>query len=233
MGEHLSEVSAGEAAAELIDCSFHYPDGRKVFSRLNWRVARGAFAVLTGQTGSGKTTIIRLLLRLLRPSAGAIHVLGESLAVLPARHRPRLRRRIGVVAQDLSLLNDRTVEQNLALALAVQGTRGKAGRRRVAQLLQDGELMHRRHDFPVQLSGGERQRLAVARAASGFPDLILADEPTAHLDAENSASIVGWLHRLQTAGSTVIVVTHSPDEFRNVPGVVGYKLDAKGIGGLW
>lgn len=233
MGEHLSEVSAGEAAAELIDCSFHYPDGRKVFSQLSWRVAQGSFAVLTGPTGSGKTTIIRLLLRLVRPSAGAIHVLGESLAELPARQRPRLRRRIGVVAQDLSLLNDRTVEQNLVLALAVQGTRGKAARRRVAQLLQDGHLIHHRHDFPVQLSGGERQRLAVARAASGYPELILADEPTAHLDAENSASIVDWLHRLQTAGSTVIVVTHSPSEFKSVPGAVGFRLDAKGVGGLW
>jgi cell division transport system ATP-binding protein len=233
MGDHLSEVSVDETAAALIDCSFQYPDGRKVFSEINWHVAQGSFAVLTGQTGSGKTTIIRLLLRLVRPSSGAIHVLGESLAVLPARHRPRLRRRIGVVAQDLSLLNDRTVEQNLALALAVQGTRGKASRRRVGQLLQDGLLMHRRHDFPIQLSGGERQRLAVARAAAGFPQLILADEPTAHLDAENSATIVNWLHRLQTAGSTVIVVTHTPDEFKAVPGVKGYRLDARGIGGLW
>ena len=233
MGDHLSEVKAGAPAAELIDCSFHYSDGRKVFSQLNWRIAQGSFAVLTGQTGSGKTTVIRLLLRLLRPSAGAIHVLGESLAILPARHRPRLRRRIGVVAQDLSLLNDRTVEQNLALALAVQNMRGKPARRRVAQLMQDGHLIHRRHDFPVQLSGGERQRLAMARAAAGFPELILADEPTAHLDAENRATIVNWLHRLQTAGSTVIVVTHSPSEFKDVPGAQGFRLDAKGIGGLW
>ncbi len=89
--------------------------------------------------------------------------------------------------------------------------------------------MHRRHDYPVQLSGGERQRLAVARAASGFPELILADEPTAHLDAENSANIIDWLNRLQIAGSAVVVVTHSLAEFKNIPGAAAYRLEADGL----
>ena len=181
--------------------------------------------MLTGATGSGKTTIIRLLLRLLLPTQGRIYVLGEDLGRLPAWHRPRLRRRIGVVAQDLALLADRTVEQNLRLALAVQGKRGRAAQRRVAQLLQEGNLMHRRHDLPVHLSGGERQRLAVARAASGFPDLILADEPTSHLDPESADEIVGRLERLQTAGSTVIVVTHVPGHFRDVSAKRTFRLE--------
>ena len=85
--------------------------------------------------------------------------------------------------------------------------------------------MHRRHDLPVQLSGGERQRLAVARAAAGFPDLVLADEPTAHLDHESAAAVVHWLHRLQTAGSTVIVVTHLLEHFASVPGTRKFRLE--------
>lgn len=203
----------GEPAIEFRDCSYTYPQGRAVLQHLTWRVTPGSFSVVSGPTGSGKSTVIRLLLRLLTPSAGQVYVLGEDLNRMPPWQRPRLRRRIGVVAQDLSLLNDRTVEQNLTLALAVQGKRGRAARRRVAQLLQEGMLMHRRHDYPVHMSGGERQRLAVARAAAGFPDLILADEPTAHLDSENAASVIDWLYRLQTAGSTVVVVTHALERY--------------------
>ena len=214
-----------EPAVALRDCTFVYPDGRVVLQQVNWVLAPGSFAVLSGPTGSGKTTILRVLLRLVRPSTGSVYLLGEDLLSMPARRRPKLRRRIGVVAQDLSLLVDRTVEQNLRLALAVRGKRGRTGRRRAAQLLQEAHLMHRRHDYPVQLSGGERQRLAMARAAAGFPDLILADEPTAHLDKENSDDIVQWLGRLQTAGSTVIVVTHAPEQFALLRGAQFYRLD--------
>jgi ABC-type ATPase involved in cell division len=203
----------GNAALELCDCSCAYPDGRVVLERLNWRVDAGTFAVLSGATGSGKSTLVRLLLSLMRPTAGLVHVLGHNLATLPASGRPKLRRRIGVVAQDLSLLPDRTVDQNLTLALAVRGRRGRAARRRIGQLLQEANLVHRRHDRPSQLSGGERQRLAVVRAAAGFPELVLADEPTAHLDTSNAEMIVDTLDRLRMSGSTVVVMTHALHHF--------------------
>jgi cell division transport system ATP-binding protein len=203
----------GTAALELSDCSCAYPNGRVVLERVNWRVAPGTFVLLSGATGSGKSTLVRLLLGLLRPTAGEIHVLGEDLAHLPASGRPKLRRRIGVVAQDLSLLPDRTVEQNLTLALAVRGKRGRAARRRIGQLLQDARLVHRRHDRPLQLSGGERQRLAVVRAAADFPELVLADEPTAHLDADNAEVVTEMLNRLRMSGSTVVVMTHALHHF--------------------
>lgn len=220
----MGGTSGGEPAVAITDCSFVYPNGRRVLEHLSWRLSPGAFAVLTGPTGAGKTTLIRLLLRLALPESGELYVLGEDLIRLPARRRAELRRRIGVVGQDLSLLHDRSVEQNLLLALAVRGKRGRAAARRVVQLLQEGKLMHRRHDLPTHLSGGERQRLAVARAAAGFPDLVLADEPTAHLDPENAAAVTHSLSRLQTAGSTVIVVTHSPSHFASVPAARYYRL---------
>jgi len=225
----MGGTSGGEPAVAIKDCTFVYPNGRRVLDKLSWRISPGTFAVLTGPTGAGKTTLIRLLLRLSLPESGEVYVLGEDLIRLPARRRPELRRRIGVVGQDLSLLNDRTVEQNLKLALAVRGKRGGAASRRVAQLLQEGKLMHRRHDLPVHLSGGERQRLAVARAAAGFPDLVLADEPTAHLDPENAAAVTHSLSRLQTAGATVIVVTHSPVHFESVPLVHYFRMHKGGI----
>lgn len=220
----MGETSGGEPAVAIKDCSFVYPNGRRVLENLSWRLAPGAFAVLTGPTGAGKTTLIRLLLRLALPESGELYVLGEDLVRLPARRRPELRRRIGVVGQELSLLNDRSVEQNLRLALAVRGKRGGAATRRVGQLLTEGKLMHRRHDLPSQLSGGEKQRLALARAAAGYPDLVLADEPTAHLDLENAAAVTYWLSRLQTAGATVIVVTHTPQHFESVTGARLYRL---------
>jgi len=220
----MGETSGGEPAVAMKNCSFVYPNGRRVLDNLSWRLAPGDFAVLTGPTGAGKTTLMRLLLRLALPESGEVYVLGEDLVRLPARRRPELRRRIGVVGQELSLLNDRSVEQNLRLALAVRGKRGGAATRRVGQLLTEGKLMHRRHDLPSQLSGGERQRLAVARAAAGYPDLVLADEPTAHLDAENADAVTHSLSRLQTAGATVIVVTHSPGHFETVTGARFYNL---------
>lgn len=225
----MGETTGGEPAVAIKDCSFVYPNGRRVLENLSWRLSPGAFAVLTGPTGAGKTTLIRLLLRLALPESGELYVLGEDLIRLPARRRPALRRRIGVVGQELSLLNDRSVEQNLRLALSVRGKRGGAASRRVGQLLTEGKLMHRRHDLPSQLSGGERQRLAVARAAAGYPDLVLADEPTAHLDAENAAAVTYSLSRLQTAGATVIVVTHSPKHFESVTGAKMFVLQRGAI----
>jgi cell division transport system ATP-binding protein len=221
----MGGTTSGEPAVAIKNCTFAYASGRRVLENLTWWLSPGDFAVLSGPTGAGKSTLIRLLIRLALPDSGELYVLGEDLVRLPARARPALRRRIGVVGQELSLLGDRSVEQNLRLALAVRGKRGEAAARRVAQLLQEGGLLHRRHDLPTQLSGGERQRLAVARAAAGFPDLVLADEPTAHLDLENAAAVKGALSRLQTAGATVIVATHSPAHFAAVPGARFFRLE--------
>ncbi len=197
-----------EAAAQLFHVSKSYVAGSYALRDVSLELGRGEFVFLTGPSGAGKTTLLRLLFAAERPSEGQIVVLGRNASRLSPRSVPELRRHIGVVFQDFKLLGRRTVEENVALALDVVGTTGRAARASVFAVLKQVGLQHRRYQRPLSLSGGEQQRVAIARALVNEPDILLADEPTGNLDPDLSLEIMDLIAGTATRGTTVVVATH-------------------------
>ena len=185
-----------------------YMAGQYALHDVSLEVQRGEFVFLTGASGAGKTTLLDLLFAAEQPSEGQILVLGRNVARLGAGAVPALRRRVGVVFQDFKLLDDRTVEENVRLALDVVGTPRREARTRVFQLLKSVGLQHRRFHHPRSLSGGEQQRVALARALINEPEVLLADEPTGNLDPELTIEIMDLIIAAARRGTTVIVATH-------------------------
>ncbi len=172
------------------------------------RVEKGEFCFVTGPSGAGKTTLMRLLFAAERATQGQIIVNNVNLARLTPHNIPYLRRSIGVVFQDFKLIENRTVFENVAVALEVLKTSHEDIRRRVVALLKAVHLLHRSDHFPQQLSGGEQQRVAIARALINNPVLLIADEPTGNLDPEIAREIVSLFEDVNARGTTVVIATH-------------------------
>mgnify|MGYP001583979843 CR=1 FL=1 len=185
-------------------------------SDINLSVERKEFVFLVGPTGSGKTTIFRLLTREILPTEGAITVNDWDVVKLPKNKIPNLRKKVGVVFQDLKLLHDRTVFENVILPLEIDKKDPKFAAKRVDEVLSQVGLSDQKDKFPIQLSGGELQRVVIARALSLSPDILLADEPTGNLDSETAHSIVQKLLDINEKGTTVIMATHNLDIVKNL-----------------
>ena len=185
-----------------------YPSGDVGLDQATFSVDRGEFVFLVGSTGSGKSTVMRLLIKELEPSDGAIRVASHDLLEIKRKRIPFYRRNIGVVFQDFKLLPSRTVYDNVAYALQVTGGTRKEIRQKVPDILRLTGLSTKLHNYPDQLSGGEQQRVSIARAFVNHPPLLLADEPTGNLDPETSIDIVRLLYRINRTGTTVLVATH-------------------------
>lgn len=172
---------------------------------------KGSFVFLVGPTGSGKTTIFRLLIHDLIPTSGSV-ILGDwDLVKLPKGKIPQLRRKIGIIFQDLKLLIDRTVLENVMLPLQLSGVKEKEARIKAAEALKDVGLEEKMGKFPLQISGGERQRVAIARALVFSPEIILADEPTGNLDMQTSLQILELLEAINKKGTTILMATHNEE----------------------
>jgi len=193
----------------LRDVSKHYSGNVKALDSVSLTIRKGEFVFIVGPSGAGKSTLIKLLYREETPSKGRVIVLGKDLTKMRRREIPFLRRRIGVVFQDFRLLEDRTVEENIAFALQVTGTPWREIRKRVFQVLNMVGLRYRKDSYPGELSGGEQQRVAMARALVRNPDILLADEPSGNLDPQTSTEIFRLLERTNLYGTTVIVATHA------------------------
>lgn len=201
-------IATGDAPVRMYHVSKSYMAGQYALHDVSLEVGRGEFVFLTGPSGAGKTTLLELIFAAEQPSEGQILVLGRNVARLGVGAVPALRRRVGVVFQDFKLLDDRTVEENVRLALDVIGTPRREAKARVFAMLKSVGLQHRRFHHPLSLSGGEQQRVALARALVNEPEILLADEPTGNLDPELTIEIMDLIASAATRGTTVMVATH-------------------------
>ena len=188
------------------------PTAVEALRGVNLTIEAGSMTGIMGPSGSGKTTMLSVLGCLLTPSSGSVEVLGHEVARLGPSALARVRRQsIGFVFQSFNLFPALSARENVQLVLNYKGVRGRHARRRALELLDMLGLSHRAGASPRNLSGGEKQRVAMARALAGDPPLILADEPTSNLDAENGRLIIGLLRELaQEQGRGVVIVTHDP-----------------------
>jgi len=196
---------------KLDKVSKKFGTGVFVLSNVSLNVEKKEFVFLVGPTGSGKTTIFRLLTRELLPTEGMIIVNDWNIAKLPKHKIPHLRKKVGVVFQDLKLLLDRTVFENISLPLEIVGKKEEEIKNKVKEVLSQVGLIEHKDKFPIQLSGGEMQRAAIARALVLSPEILLADEPTGNLDMATSWEIVKLLSDINERGTTIIMATHNVD----------------------
>jgi cell division transport system ATP-binding protein len=204
----LRAHTPGPPIIQFRDVSKRYPSGDLGLDGVTFSIGRGEFVFLVGATGSGKSTVMRLLIKEVEPTEGAIRVAGHDLRDIERKRIPFYRRNIGVVFQDFKLLPSRTVHDNVAYALQVTGGTRKEIRSKVPDILRLTGLSLKLHSYPDQLSGGEQQRVSIARAFVNHPQLLLADEPTGNLDPETSIDIMRLLYRINRTGTTVLVATH-------------------------
>ena len=198
-----------------------YSAGVPALSDVNLEIDDGEFVFIVGDSGSGKSTLIKLLLKELEPTSGVITIDGRKLNNIRHKQIPKFRRNIGVVFQDFRLLKDRNVYDNVAFAQRVVGASVRESKKKVPMILSTVGLAAKYKSFPKQLSGGEQQRVAIARALVNHPKILLADEPTGNLDANNAWEIINdilklyylrsskLLEEINLRGTTVIVVTHN------------------------
>ncbi|OGE73855.1 MAG: cell division ATP-binding protein FtsE [Candidatus Doudnabacteria bacterium RIFCSPLOWO2_02_FULL_42_9] len=185
-------------------------------NNVNLEIHKGEFLSVVGQSGAGKSTMMSLIIGEERPDEGQILIDDIDIAAIRAKDIPYLRRKIGVVFQDIKLLPMRTAFENIAFALEVSGEKPSMIQKEVPKILEMVGLEEKSKAFPHEMSGGERQRVAIARALAHKPVLLLADEPTGNLDSINAWEIIQLLLKINKAGTTVILATHAKDIVNSV-----------------
>ncbi|MEK7584006.1 MAG: cell division ATP-binding protein FtsE [Patescibacteria group bacterium] len=193
---------------ELREVTKRYPPKTVALSAISLSVPPGEFISVVGQSGSGKSTLIKLLMAEERPTEGRIVIGGWDITHIKQREIPVLRKQIGVIFQDFKLLPSKTVFENVSFPLEVSGHKSSEIRKIATQLLALVNLSKKKTSFPHQLSGGEKQRVAIARSMVHRPKLLMADEPTGNLDAIHSREIIDLLIKINSFGTTVLLVTH-------------------------
>ena len=206
----LGQIGRMDALVRLDLVTKRYDHGAAV-SDVTLAVAAGQAVAIMGPSGSGKSTLLNLIAGLDRPTSGAVRVGDERVDTLSETAAARFRRReIGMIFQFFNLLDDMTVTDNVLLPAQLAGVRPVVARQRASELLETLRIAHRRDAYPARLSGGERQRVAIARALVNRPAVLLADEPTGAVDTAAGEEIGALLVELNSAGQTLILVTHNP-----------------------
>lgn len=196
---------------EFIEVNKIYKNDVCALRDLSFKVEDGEFIFLIGASGAGKTSIIKMLLREIKPTSGEIIVDNVNIVKLRNRKIPELRKTMGIVFQDFRLLEGKTVFDNIKYPLQILGVSKREITKRVTEILELVGLSDRANSFPNQLSGGEQQRVCIARALINRPKYLIADEPTGNLDPNTSEEIMKLLLDVNAKGTTVIVSTHDKD----------------------
>lgn len=194
---------------ENVSKKFYPPDF--VLTDIDFEINDGEFVFITGPSGAGKTTILKLILRELKPTSGKIFLDDWGLSKLKSADLSKLRQKVAMIFQDFRLLSDRTVFENVAIALEIRRVSEKEIEKRVKNVLELTSLSNQADLFPIQLAGGELQRTCLARALVGKPQILLADEPTGNLDPGTSWEILKLLTQINKMGTIVIMATHNVD----------------------
>lgn len=195
----------------LIDVHKTYPNGTEALKGVSFSIEDGEFVFIVGPSGSGKSTIIKLLCAELQPSSGKVEVGEYSVQNIRRKHVPYLRRQVGVVFQDFRLIDTMTVYENVAFVMKAVGASGKKIKEDVPRVLELVGIADKADCLPSQISGGEQQRAAIARALVNRPQLIIADEPTGNLDPARSLELMMLLEKINSYGTTMVVVTHEKE----------------------
>lgn len=188
-----------------------YESGHEALQNVNFTLHEGEMAFLTGHSGAGKSTLLKLIMRMEVATRGQVVIDGQHLSNLARRHIPYLRRKIGVVFQDHQLLFDRSVYDNVALPLVIEGMDPQDIGKRVRAALDKVGLLSKEKLNPIMLSGGEQQRVGIARAVVNKPPILLADEPTGNLDPQLSSEIMQLFRQFNAVGVTVLIASHDLD----------------------
>lgn len=185
-----------------------YPGGTIALSNVSFSLASGEMAFLTGHSGAGKSTLLKLMTLMEVATTGKLVINGVDLNQVKYKEIPYFRRQIGMIFQNHNLLMDRTVYDNVALPLVIEGVGHKETKKRVEAALEKVHLSSKIKSYPSMLSGGEQQRVGIARAIVNKPPVLLADEPTGNLDPKLSLEIIKLFEELNDVGITVLIATH-------------------------
>ena len=222
---------------KLEDVFKTYENGTKALKGVNLTIEDGEFVFVVGPSGSGKSTIIKMLTAEVRPTSGKVSVNGYDIGSIKQREIPYLRRTVGVVFQDFRLIENKSVYENVAFVMRAVGTPQRLIKKRVTYVLDLVGVLHKARRKPCELSGGEQQRVAIARALVNNPDAIIADEPTGNLDPARSLELMMLLEKINSMGTTVVVVTHAReivDQFaKRVVAIDGGMVVSDRMGGYY
>ena len=194
-----------------------YSDKNKSLDKINLGISQGEFVFLMGHSGAGKSTLLKILTREEKVSSGRISVLGEDLSKIKQKRIHNYRRNLGVIFQDFRILREKTVYENVEIAMRAVGASSKKIKPRVMEVLTKVKIEDKYNKYPDELSGGELQRVAIARAIVNKPSIIIADECTGNLDRENSIGILNILKEINKEGVTVIMATHDNEIIKLFP----------------
>lgn len=200
--------SPASPLVELSNVCLSFEENRKVLNNVSLKIFRGEFVVLHGDTGCGKSSVLRLIAGLLNPTSGAVRVAGENVQEFNSIQRRWLRRAIGLMLQNSTLLEDRSILENVMLPALAAGASTDDARQAAYAALARCHIADTAEKMPIDLSSGQRQKVCLARAVVNQPVLILADEPAAHLDANNAQTLINLLGEFASAGVTIIAASH-------------------------